>query len=77
MEGDLSLVFLYQGLRRATDYRRDDIPPYVRRESVMNYIVQLAHSQDFRGFVNEIERGLEYGEDTAAIQAALGCMLGD
>jgi hypothetical protein len=43
-----------------------------RRESIVNYIVQLAHSEDFRGFVDEIERGLEYASDTAAIHAALG-----
>jgi hypothetical protein len=24
----------------------------------MNYIVQLAHSEEFRGFVDEFERGL-------------------
>lgn len=29
-----------------------------RRESIMNYIVQLAHSEEFRGFVDEFERGL-------------------
>ena len=38
----------------------------------MSYIVQLAHSEEFRGFVDELERGLELGEDTAAIHAALG-----
>jgi hypothetical protein len=43
-----------------------------RQEAIVNYLVQLAHSQDFRGFVDEIERGLEYGDDTAAIHAALG-----
>lgn len=29
-----------------------------RHESIMNYIVQLAHSEEFRGFVDEFERGL-------------------
>ncbi len=29
-----------------------------RQESIMNYIVQLAHSEEFRGFVDELERGL-------------------
>lgn len=29
-----------------------------RRESIMNYIVQLAYSEEFRGFVDEFERGL-------------------
>jgi hypothetical protein len=43
-----------------------------RQEAIVNYLVQLAHSQDFCGFVDEIERGLEYGDDTAAIHAALG-----
>ena len=27
-----------------------------RQESVLNYIIQLAHSEEFRGFVDEIER---------------------
>ena len=43
-----------------------------RQEEMMSYIVKLAHSEDFRGFVDEIERGLESAEDTAAIHAALG-----
>ena len=43
-----------------------------RRECIVNYIVQLAHSEEFRGFVDEIERGLECAPDTAAIHAALG-----
>ncbi len=43
-----------------------------RRECIVNYIVQLAHSEEFRGFVDEIERGLECTPDTAAIHAALG-----
>jgi hypothetical protein len=57
--------------------RREDVGGSVvmqtpRQEAIVNYLVQLAHSQDFRGFVDEIERGLEYGDDTAAIHAALG-----
>ena len=43
-----------------------------RQEEMMSYIVKLAHSEEFRGFVDEIERGLETAEDTAAIHAALG-----
>jgi len=38
----------------------------------MSYIVQLTHSEEFRGFVDKLERGLELGEDTTVIHAALG-----
>lgn len=57
---------------RMEDVGRSVIMQTPRQEAIVNYLVQLAHSQDFRGFVDEIERGLEYGDDTAAIHAALG-----
>lgn len=50
------------------DVARDD----ARREEVASYIVRLAHDEAFRGFVDELERGLGAAEDTAAIQAAFG-----
>ncbi|KAL9179771.1 hypothetical protein ACHAXT_007741 [Thalassiosira profunda] len=43
-----------------------------KQEQIMSYIAKLAHSEEFRGFVDEIERGLESARDTAAIHAALG-----
>ena len=56
-----------------------EVKQYQRQEEVMNYIVRLAHSEEFRGFVDELERGLETmmmgseEEDTSAIpHAALG-----
>jgi hypothetical protein len=58
--------------RRLTALGNDRDDCSRRRESIVNYIVQLAHSEEFRGFVDEIERGLEFASDTAAIHAALG-----
>jgi len=43
-----------------------------RREEIMSYIVRLAHDEEFRGFVDELERGLESASDTAALTAAFG-----
>ncbi|KAL7553620.1 hypothetical protein ACHAWF_016924 [Thalassiosira exigua] len=43
-----------------------------RRDELTSYMVRLAHSEEFRGFVDELERGLESAPDTAAIRAALG-----
>ena len=45
---------------------------YQSQEAMMSYIVQLAHSEEFRGFVDELECGLESATDTAAIHAAFG-----
>lgn len=59
-------------LNRMNDVGAGAVLQTPRQEAIVNYLVQLAHSQDFRGFVDEIERGLEYGDDTAAIHAALG-----
>jgi hypothetical protein len=43
-----------------------------RQESIMNYIVQLAHSEEFRGFVDELERGLISSVGGVGSWAALG-----
>ena len=44
-----------------------------RRGSIMNYIIQLAHSEDFKGFVEEFERGLESAlHEDDNIRATLG-----
>ena len=43
-----------------------------RREDIMSYVAKLAHSEEFLGFVEELERGLEGSQDTAAIHAAFG-----
>ena len=60
----------------------DDVPPSIkmyemkkqcqRREDIMSYVAKLAHSEEFLGFVEELERGMEGSEDTAAIHAAFG-----
>ena len=45
---------------------------YQSQEAMMSYIVQLAHSEELRGFVGGLEHGLESALDTAAIHAAFG-----
>jgi hypothetical protein len=44
-----------------------------RKDEILSYIVRLAHDEEFRGFVDEVERGLEMAPDTAGVHAALGC----
>ncbi len=46
-----------------------------QREEIMTYIVRLAHNEEFRGFVDELERSLESASDTAALTAAFGAYL--
>ncbi|KAL3800175.1 hypothetical protein HJC23_001096 [Cyclotella cryptica] len=43
-----------------------------RNDEIHSYIVRLVHDEDFRGFVDEIERGLLSAPDTAGILLALG-----
>ncbi|KAL7520865.1 hypothetical protein ACHAWX_005562 [Stephanocyclus meneghinianus] len=43
-----------------------------RKDEILSYIVRLAHDEDFRGFVDEIERGLLLAPDTAGVHSALG-----
>mmetsp|Transcript_18757 Transcript_18757/g.34851 ORF Transcript_18757/g.34851 Transcript_18757/m.34851 type:complete len:290 (-) Transcript_18757:620-1489(-) len=65
--------------RPMSDVRKEEAPAtsqelrrHARQEEIMSYIVRLAHNEEFRGFVDELERGLESAEDTAAIHAAFG-----
>lgn len=44
-----------------------------RKDELLSYIVRLAHDEEFRGFVDEIERGLQLTPDTAGVHSALGC----
>lgn len=59
-------------LEEAPPGKSEDIKQCARQEEMMSFIVRLAHSEEFRGFVDELERGLESAGDTAAIHAALG-----
>lgn len=40
---------------------------YRRKDELMSYIVKLAHDEDFRGFVDELERGLEAVDGSAGV----------
>ena len=40
---------------------------YRRKDELMSYIVKLAHDEDFRGFVDELERGLEAVDGTTRV----------
>ena len=43
-----------------------------RQDELLSYIVRLAHDEEFRQFVDEIERGLELAPETAGIYSAMG-----
>jgi hypothetical protein len=40
---------------------------YRRKDDLLSYIVKLAHDKDFRGFVDELERGLDAVNGTAGV----------
>ena len=44
---------------------------YRRKDELLSYIVKLAHDEDFRGFVDELERGLEAVDGTAGVYNSL------
>lgn len=44
-----------------------DVKQSHRQDELLSYIVRLAHDEDFLGFVDEIERGLQSAPETAAM----------
>jgi len=40
---------------------------YRRKDELLSYVVKLAHDEDFQGFVDELERGLEAVNGTAGV----------
>eukprot|EP00984_Skeletonema_dohrnii_P003001 scaffold1014_cov142-Skeletonema_dohrnii-CCMP3373.AAC.12 len=51
----------------ADDYNDAVAKQYRRKDEIMSYIVKLAHDEDFRGFVDELERGLEAVDGTTGV----------
>ncbi|KAK1747820.1 hypothetical protein QTG54_001783 [Skeletonema marinoi] len=51
----------------ADDYNDAVAKQYRRKDDIMSYIVKLAHDEDFRGFVDELERGLEAVDGTTGV----------
>ncbi len=49
------------------DYNEAAAKQYRRKDELMSYIVKLAHDEDFRGFVDELERGLETADGSAGV----------
>lgn len=43
-----------------------------RQDEILSYIVRLSHDEDFLGFVEEIERGLQSAPETAGVYNAMG-----
>ena len=50
----------------------EEAKQYRRKDELLSYIVRLAHDEDFRGFVDELERGLELAAGSNGIHAAFG-----
>ena len=42
-----------------------------RKDELLSYIVRLSHDEDFLGFVDEIERGLQSAPETAGVYNAM------
>ena len=58
--------------RSETDNYNDAVAKqYRRKDELLSYIVKLAHDEDFRGFVDELERGLEAVDGTAGVHSSL------
>lgn len=53
------------------DYNDSVAKQYRRKDELLSYIVKLAHDEDFRGFVDELERGLEAVDGTAGVYNSL------
>lgn len=51
----------------ADDHNDAVAKQYRRKDELLSYIVKLAHDEDFRGFVDELERGLEAVDGTAGV----------
>jgi hypothetical protein len=65
---------LYENDNVARGNREEDdaiAKQYRRKDELLSYIVKLAHDEDFLGFVDELERGLETAGDSAGIFRSL------
>mmetsp|Transcript_18451 Transcript_18451/g.35162 ORF Transcript_18451/g.35162 Transcript_18451/m.35162 type:complete len:315 (+) Transcript_18451:127-1071(+) len=43
-----------------------------RKDELLSYVVRLAHDENFRGFVDELERSIQLAPDCSGIHAAFG-----
>jgi hypothetical protein len=53
------------------EYREASAMQYRRKDELLSYIVKLSQDEDFCGFVDEIQRGLEAAGDNAGIYRSL------